>query len=115
MELDALPELLTCDIICSWVKTGMRERRSRDRIILEVLSICIEGENITRIVYRANTNFTTVKSYMKFLIKNGLIEVIHGVPTLYKTTEKGINVRNRLKKLREELDEIDIENINGSN
>ncbi len=91
----------------------MRERRSRDRIILEVLSICVEGENITRIVYRANTNFTTVKSYMDFLTKNGLIEVAQGTPVLYKTTQKGISVRNRLKKLREELDEIDMGNLNG--
>ncbi|MGA9100140.1 MAG: winged helix-turn-helix domain-containing protein [Methanotrichaceae archaeon] len=92
----------------------MRERRSRDRIILEILSICIEGENITRIVYRANTNFTTVKTYMDLLIKNGLIEAIQGTPILYKTTQKGINVRNRLKKLREELEEIDMENIDGA-
>lgn len=92
----------------------MRERRSRDRIILEVLSICVEGENITRIVYRANTNFTTVKSYMDFLIKNGLIEVTQGIPTLYKTTQKGVNVKNRLKKLREELEEIDMGNLNGT-
>jgi len=86
----------------------MRERRSRDRIILEILSICIDGENITRIVYRANTNFTTVKSYMDLLIKNGLIESIQGTPILYKTTEKGVNVRNSLKKLREELEEIEM-------
>ncbi len=92
----------------------MRERRSRDRIILEVLSICVEGENITRIVYRANTNFTTVKSYMGFLVKNGLIEVAQGTPKLYKTTQKGISVRNRLKKLREELEEIDMMDINGT-
>jgi len=89
----------------------MRERRSRDRIILEILSICVEGENITRIVYRANTNFTTVKTYMDLLIKNSLIVAIQGTPVLYKTTQKGINVKNRLKKLREELEEIDMENI----
>ena len=87
----------------------MRERRSRDRIILEILSICVEGENITRIVYRANTNFTTIKTYMDLLIKNDLIETVQGTPILYKTTQKGLTVRNRLKKLREELEEIDIE------
>ncbi len=86
----------------------MRERRSKDRIIFEVLSICIDGENITRIVYRANTNFTTIKAYMDLLIKNGLIESIQGSPVLYKTTQKGIVMRNRLKKLREELEEIAI-------
>lgn len=84
----------------------MRERRSRDGIILEVLSICIDGENITKIVYRANTNFTTIRAYMDLLIKNGLIETIQGTPVLYKTTQKGIDMRNRLKMLREELEEL---------
>ena len=83
----------------------MRERRSKDRIILEVLSICVDGENITRIVYRANTNFTTVRAYLDTLIQNGLIEpVLQESPTLYKTTQKGIHVRNRLKMLHDELE-----------
>lgn len=83
----------------------MRERRSKDRIILEILSICAEGENITRIVYRANTNFTTIRAYLDMLIKNGLIEPLQlGSPVLYKTTQKGIQVRNRLKMLHDELE-----------
>jgi len=83
----------------------LRERRSKDRIILEVLSICVDGENITRIVYRANTNFTTVRAYLDTLIQNGLIEpVLQESPTLYKTTQKGIHVRNRLKMLHDELE-----------
>ena len=83
----------------------MRERRSKDKIILEVLSICADGENITRIVYRANTNFTTIRAYLDMLIKNGLVEpLLQGSPTLYKTTQKGIQVRNRLKMLHDELE-----------
>lgn len=83
----------------------MRERRSKDRIILEVLGICADGENITRIVYRANTNFTTIRAYLDMLIKNGLIESLpQGSPTLYKTTQKGVQVRNRLKMLHDELE-----------
>lgn len=87
----------------------MRERRSRDRIIFEVLSICSDGENITRIVYRANTNFTTIRSYLDMLIKNGLVEPLQQEsPVLYKTTQKGMQVRNRLKMLHEELEVISI-------
>jgi len=87
----------------------MRERRSKDRIILEVLSICADGENITRIVYRANTNFTTIRAYLDMLIKNGLVEPLQQEsPTLYKTTQKGIQVRNRLKMLQEELEVINL-------
>lgn len=84
----------------------MRERRSKDRIILEVLGICVEGENITRIVYRANTNFTTIRAYLDMLIKNDLVEPVQGSPILYKTTQKGMLVRNRLKMLQEELEII---------
>ncbi len=83
----------------------MRERRSKAGIILEVLSICVDGECITRIVYRANTNFTTIKAYLDMLIKNGLVEPLQqGSPTLYKTTQKGIQVRNRLEMLHDELE-----------
>lgn len=81
-------------------------RRSRDKIILDILSVCIEGENVTRIVYRANTNFTTIKTYLDTLIKNGLIEPRQGTPKLYITTPKGINMMNRLRILQKELDEI---------
>ncbi len=84
----------------------MRERRSKDRIILEILEICVDGENITRIVYRANTNFTTIRAYLDMLIKNDLIESVQGSPTLYRTTQKGMHVRNRLKMLQEELEII---------
>jgi predicted transcriptional regulator len=84
----------------------MRMRRSRDKIILEVLKVCADGENVTRIVYRANTNFTTIRSYLDLLIKNGLIESQQGSPKLYKTTPKGIDMMNRLRLLQMELEEI---------
>jgi len=84
----------------------LRERRSRDRIILEILGICAEGENITRVVYRANTNFTTIRSYMDMLIKNGLIEPSPGSPVIYKTTSKGQAMKARLRALQEELDKF---------
>jgi predicted transcriptional regulator len=84
----------------------MRERRSRDQIILEILGICAEGENVTRIVYRANTNFTTIRSYLDTLIKNELVELFPGSPKIYKTTPKGMAMKNRLKRLLEELEGI---------
>ena len=84
----------------------MRERRSRDRIIYEILRICAEGENITRVVYKANTNFTTVRAYLDMLIKNDLVEVLEGSPILYKTTQKGVDMRNHLRALYQELDDL---------
>jgi len=84
----------------------MRERRSRDRIIYEILRICAEGENITRIVYQANTNFTTIRAYLDMLIKNDLVEVLQGSPVLYRTTQKGVAKRNHLRALYQELDDL---------
>ncbi len=103
MDLSTLLELFyTTDI----GEGELRVRRSRDKIILDILSVCIEEENITRIVYRANTNFTTIRSYLDMLIKNGLIESQQGNPIRYKTTPKGINMMSRLRTLQKELDEI---------
>lgn len=57
-------------------------------------------------VYRANTNFTTIRSYMDMLIKNGLIEALPGSPVIYRTTPKGQAIRSKLRSLQEELDKI---------
>lgn len=84
----------------------MRVRRSRDKIISEILSVCAEGENITRIVYRANTNFTTIRSYLNILIKNGLIESLPRKPKIYKTTPTGLEMMNKLKIMQKEMEEI---------
>jgi predicted transcriptional regulator len=81
-------------------------RRSREEIIFEILSICIEGEKVTKIVYRANTNFTTIKAYLNLLKKKELIECPESSSRLYRTTPKGIDMINRLKQLQQDLDEL---------
>jgi predicted transcriptional regulator len=82
----------------------MRERRSKDRIILEILHTCSDGANVTRIVYKVNTNFTIVRSYLDSLIDKGLIESIEGTPKLYKTTPRGLALMNKLASLYKELE-----------
>jgi len=82
----------------------MRERRSKDRIILEILHTCSEGVNITRIVYNVNTNFTIVRFYLNSLIKKGLIEPVEGTPKLYKTTPRGLALMNKIASLYNELE-----------
>lgn len=87
----------------------IRARRSKDRIIFEILKICTNGENITKIVYQTNTNFTTIKSYLDMLIKNDLIECIGTTsPRSYKSTPKGIEMMNRLGSLQKELQELTV-------
>lgn len=66
----------------------MRERRSKDQIVVEILHLCEDGENITRIVYRTNTSFAIVKAYLHILMKNNLLEFIEASPAL-QDNEKG--------------------------
>jgi predicted transcriptional regulator len=78
----------------------MRGRRSKDQIIIEILSRCANGENITKIVYQTNTNFTTIRAYLDLLTENNLLECQGTSPILYKTTAKGIETMNRLRQIQ---------------
>ena len=85
----------------------MRGRRSRDQIVIEILSRCENGENITKIVYQTNTNFTTIRTYLNLLMKNDLLERQGTTsPILYKTTAKGIEMRNRLRTIQKSVEKL---------
>jgi predicted transcriptional regulator len=85
----------------------MRVRRSKDQIVIEILSRCENGENITKIVYQTNTNFTTIRTYLNFLTKNDLLERQGTTsPILYKTTAKGIEMRNRLRTIQTTVEKM---------
>lgn len=84
----------------------MRGRRSKDQIVIEILSRCENGENITKIVYQTNTNFTTIRTYLNFLTKNDLLQCQGTSPILYKTTAKGIEMRNRLRMIQTEEEKL---------
>jgi predicted transcriptional regulator len=73
-------------------------RRTRQQIISEILQICRNGVNKTAIVYRANINFGSVKSYLQVLIENHLIDANQGV---YQTTPNGIS-------LLESIDQVNV-------
>ena len=55
----------------------------------QILSICKEGANKTRVVYQANLNFKTANSFLELLIKNDLLEVKRRRYLTYETTKKG--------------------------
>ena len=67
-------------------------KRSKYVIISQILNICKDGANKTKIVYQANLNFRTVLPYIDLLIKNGLLEVKQGKNLSYETTDKGISL-----------------------
>ena len=75
-------------------------RRSRQQIIYEILKICKSGVNKTTIVYKSNTNFGSVKSYLQDLIENNLIYANQGI---YQTTTKGVSLLETLNQVEEQL------------
>lgn len=82
----------------------MRAKRSKNKILQEILSICSKGENITQIAYRSNTNYTVARRFIESLKEKKLVDEIDGSPVIYKTTAKGTEVKDRLKMLQGELD-----------
>jgi predicted transcriptional regulator len=84
-------------------KRNTRPKRSQNKIISEILEVCLEGANKTRIVYKVNLNFRTVNSYLDLLIKNALIEVIAGPKKVYKATEKGRELLNNYERVKDEI------------
>ncbi|HNR58973.1 MAG: winged helix-turn-helix domain-containing protein [Methanothrix sp.] len=81
----------------------MRAKRSKNKILQEILSICSKGENITQIAYRSNTNLTVARDLIELLKKN-LVNEVDGSPVIYKTTARGLQVMDRLKMLQNEMD-----------
>jgi predicted transcriptional regulator len=78
-------------------------KRSREEIISQILEICKNGANKTKIVYQANLNFSTVNPYIDLLIKNDLIEINDGRAILYDTTPKGIRLLESIKQINDKL------------
>jgi len=75
-------------------------RRSKDKIIADILEICLmPGVVKTQVAYQANLNFKTGVFYLDLLTRGGLLEAVPGKSTIciYKTTAKG---RKALKALR---------------
>jgi len=73
-------------------------RRNDIDICAEILKVAKDGAKKTRVVYRANLNFTSVKNYLRRLMDGGLLKK-DGAE--YKTTEKGTEYVRQYQALRE--------------
>jgi predicted transcriptional regulator len=74
-------------------------KRSKQEIIAQILELCLDSSSKTRIVYQVNLNFRTINPYLDILMKNSLIEVHEAEQTLYKTTSKGEDLLDTIKKV----------------
>jgi predicted transcriptional regulator len=92
----------------SFMNKGLRsKRRSDDVIISQILGICITGAGKTRILYQANLNSSRVNHFLERLVNNGFIEEMpRGARILYKTTLKGEELKEKLDRLQNEMDDL---------
>ena len=69
---------------------------------MEVLAEATNGVNKTRIVYGANLNFNLGQKYMSLLLDKGLLaRVVKDGDELYQTTERGVEVLNNYRRIKE--------------
>lgn len=62
-------------------------RRNDLDICADILQVASKGAKKTHLVYKANLNFSIVKSYIRRLMESGLIESYDGK---FFTTDKGV-------------------------
>ena len=87
----------------SW-KTDKPKRRDKLSIIAEILEIAREGTLKTQIMYKANLSFSQLNDYLKFMLKNDLLNKfrVNG-KEVYAATEKGLDFLQRHTDLTELL------------
>jgi predicted transcriptional regulator len=78
-------------------------KRSRDIIVSQILDVCRDGANKTKIVYKVNLNFRTINPYLELLTKNGMIRATEKKPLIYETTSRGVDVLNHFKYIQREF------------
>jgi len=78
-------------------------------IISKILDLSKDGAKKTEILYYGNLSYMQLKSYLNFLIKNGILEEKEvkdndNTHKLYKPTEKGLVFYSDIKKVLSHLD-----------
>ncbi|MFB3764167.1 MAG: winged helix-turn-helix domain-containing protein [Methanotrichaceae archaeon] len=85
----------------------MSSKRSPNIVTAQILEICTDSANKTRVIYQANLNSITGTQYLDNLTKNGLIEVIPaGSRLVYKTTPKGKELLEKLEEFACLMDQL---------
>lgn len=75
-------------------------------IIAQILEACVDGASKTRVVYQCNLNFTTVNPYLDLLTGRGLIAASSGPRALFRATERGLELMDRLKQHHCEISKL---------
>ena len=87
----------------------VNNRRSKIEIISRILSLSCDGARKTEILYQGNMSYTQLQSYLPFLINRNILEeqevYNNGYASkLYKTTDKGLDLLDSIRKVLIHLD-----------
>jgi len=83
------------------------KKRDEGLIASQILDICRKGAGKTRVIYQANLNSSKANQYLSNMVKKGLIEeIVSGSKTLYKTTSRGMELKQKYQQLQSEMDEL---------
>jgi predicted transcriptional regulator len=77
-----------------------KEKRSREKIIYQILEACYEGANITTVVDKVALNNIIANSYIEMLIEKGMIQEKN---RLYIITAKGARILPIMKNIQDTL------------
>lgn len=79
-----------------------RHRRGEVQILTDILTLSLKGAKATHLMYKANLSYSTLRKYLSSALKQGLIErvFVDDGSTLYRITEKGKFLLDKLKEVR---------------
>ena len=79
-----------------------RRRRGEVQILIDIIGLSLKGVKVTRLMYKANLSYSTLRKYLSAMSKQGLIvKVCDGDGSVvYCATEKGRLVLDRLKEVK---------------
>ena len=81
-------------------------RRSRFRVLKDILDVGREPSTKTSIVYQANLSFEQAEKYLDMLENDGLMDSHRSSHKKYETTEKGYDFLKNFEELEELLPTI---------
>lgn len=80
----------------------MGVRRGEVQILIDVLNTSLNGVKVTRLMYKTNLSYSTLRKYLSTSLKQGLISKVYNSDgsVTYYTTEKGQLFLGRLKEVK---------------
>ena len=85
----------------------MARKRNPNVVTAQILEICEDGASKTRVVYQANLNAITGRQRLDDLVRNGFVEAVpDGSRFIYKTTNKGRELKERLDLFKSMMDRL---------